>query len=301
MSKANQFFEPLPIEEWEETKNLLHIFMQIIGKIRMELFPKKNHWWHVTLFVTPRGITTRPIPYENGIFEIQMDLIDHKLLIISSNGSTKEFGIDNLSVSEFYKTLLSNLSELGVVVKILDTPYDLPFSKIPFADDTAHRKYDREYVTRFWNILIQVSSVFEEYRGKFIGKSTPVHLYWHHMDLALTRFSGNEAPPFEGGTNADKEAYSHEVISFGFWAGDENVRAPAFYSYTYPEPKRLGEQVLKPEKAFWNTDTGSAMAILMYDDILSSDNPRKEIMNFLESSYSAGVKTAGWDEEKFKL
>jgi len=186
-------------------------------------------------------------------------------------------------------------------VKIEAIPYDIPFSDIPFDKDTNHNSYNKDYVTRFWRILTQVNSVFEDFCGKFIGKSTPVHIYWHHMDLVVTRFSGNEAPPIQGGTNADKEAYSHEVISFGFWAGDENVRAPAFYSYTYPEPKGMVEQTLKPEKAFWNTDTGSAMAILMYDDIRNSDNPKQAIMDFLESAYLAGVKLAGWDTNKLEL
>lgn len=297
---AAEIFPPLPIEEWEDTKNTLHLFFQIVGKIRLTLFPKMNHWWHVTLYLSPRGMTTRPIPYKDIIFEIEFDFIEHKLFISTSRGQSKTFSLEATSVAEFYDKIFSSLHELGVDVNIKATPYDVPFSEQPFESDKKHSAYDKEYVNRYWRILVQVNSVFEEFRAKFIGKSTPVHLYWHHADLAVTRFSGKKAPLMEGGTNADKEAYSHEVISFGFWAGDENVRAPAFYSYTYPEPQGLAEEPLAPEQAIWNTDNG-AMAVLMYDDLRNHGSPRQALLDYLESAYLAGAKRANWDLDEFDL
>lgn len=294
-------FPPLPIEEWEETKNTLHLYLQIIGKIRLKLFPKLNHWWHVTLYLSPRGLTTRPIPYGDLIFEIELDLIDHKLSIRSSDGREKSFPLNNLSVSQFYEKVFSSLSELGIEVKINALPYDVPFSTEPFAADTKHSTYDKAYANRYWRILLQVYSVFQEFRGRFIGKSTPVHLYWHHADLAVTRFSGRRGPERKEGTQADREAYSHEVISFGFWAGDDKVRAPAFYSYTYPEPENLAQEPLSPKEAFWNTEGGNSMAVIMYDDVRKKDEPRKALLDFLESAYQAGAKRANWNIEEFEL
>jgi len=299
-TELDSLFPPLPIEEWEDTKNTLHLFFQIVGKIRLTLFPKMNHWWHVTLYLSPRGMTTRPIPYKGMIFEIAFDFIDHKLAIQTSSGEQKSFSLENLSVSGFYSQLMNNLKELGVEVDIVANPYDVPFSKVPFVSDQDHASYDKKYVNRYWRILVQVNSVFEEFRAKFIGKSSPVHLYWHHADLAVTRFSGKRAPAMEGGTNADKEAYSHEVISFGFWAGDDNVRAPAFYSYTYPEPEGLAEEPLSPNEAFWNTDNG-AMAVLMYDDLRKADSPRQALLDYLESAYIAGAKRANWNIRELNL
>ncbi len=299
---SEELFPPLPIEEWEDTKNTLHLFMQIVGKIRLKSFPKMNHWWHVTLYVAPRGLTTRSIPYDGMIFEIAFDFIDHKLVIVTSQGATRFIPLNGLNVAEFYKSLMSELADLGIDVDIVAEPYDVPFSSEPFATDTTHGTYDEQFVNRYWHILLNVDNVFERFRARFIGKSTPVHLYWHHADLAVTRFSGKEAPyQNENATNADKEAYSHEVISFGFWAGDENVRAPAFYSYTYPEPEGLTTEELLPKEAFWNTDSGSAMAVLMYDDLRKSDSPEDTLLEFLESSYNAGAKKANWDIEALSL
>ena len=284
-------FPPLPIEEWEDTKNTLHLFFQIVGKIRLTLYPKMNHWWHVTLYLSPRGMTTRPIPYNDIVFQIDFDFFDHKLLIQTSTGEVRSFSLEDVSVSDFYSRLLDNLKALGIEVDIKADPYDVPFSNEPFQSDNKHSDYDGNYVNRYWQILTQVNSVFKEFRGKFIGKSTPVHLYWHHADLAVTRFSGKRAPAMDGGTNADKEAYSHEVISFGFWAGDENVRAPAFYSYTYPEPRGLSDEPLLPKEASWNTDNG-AMAVLMYDDLRKYESPKQVLMDYLQSAYLAGARTA---------
>lgn len=297
---AENAFPPLPLEEWKRTKNTLHLYLQIVGKIRLKLFPRLNHWWHVPFYVSTRGLTTRPIPYGFGNFEIEFDFIKHALRISRHDGERRSFTLeDNLTVADFYRKVFENLTALGIETEIKAVPYEAA-SQTPFAEDTTNKFYDREYVERFRRILIGVNDVFEEFRGRFIGKSTPVHLFWHSFDLALTRFSGKRVAPREGAGMVEREAYSHEVISFGFWAGDDNVTAPAFYSYTAPESKNLTAEELKPETAFWNTDKG-AMALLMYDDARVMDNPRKTILEFLESAYQAGAKTAGWDTEKLAL
>lgn len=293
-------FPPLPLESWKQTKNTLHLYLQIVGKIRLKLFPPMNHWWNVPLYISTKGLTTHPIPYGFGNFEIEFDFVEHWLKITTSGGEQKSFALeDGLTVADFYRQTFENLAALGIEAKIRAVPYEAP-SKIPFPEDTENKSYDKEYIERFRRILIGVDDVFEEFRGRFTGKSTPVHLFWHSFDLALTRFSGKPAPVKEEAGMVEREAYSQEVISFGFWAGDDNVPAPAFYSYTAPEPANLTKEKLKPEAALWNTDKG-AMAILMYEDVRNADSPRETILDFLESAYQAGAKRAGWDLEKFKL
>ena len=293
-------FPPLPLSEWKPTKNTLHLYLQIVGKIRLSLFPRQNHWWHVPFYVSPGGLTTRPIPFNFGNFQIDFDLIEHKLKITTSDGERRSFDLQNgLTVAEFYKSVFENLSELGIETKIRAVPYEAP-STTPFAEDTENKSYDKEYIEKFRRVLVTVNDIFEEFRGRFTGKSTPVHLFWHSFDLALTRFSGKPAAVSEDAGKVEREAYSHEVISFGFWAGDDNVPAPAFYSYTAPEPENLTGEKLEPETAMWNTDKG-AMAILMYDDARNTDKPRETILKFLESAYQAGAKRADWDTEKFRL
>lgn len=293
-------FPSLPLEKWKDTKNTLHLYLQIVGKIRLSLFPRLNHWWHVPLYVSTRGLTTRPIPYGYGNFEIEFNFIEHRLKISTSNGLWREFTLYNgLTVAEFHRQLFENLKALGIKAKIKALPYEAP-SEIPFPKDQEHKSYDIKYVEKFRKILIGVNDIFEEFRGRFSGKSTPVHLFWHSFDLALTRFSGKEAEVREGAGMVERQAYSHEVISFGFWAGDENVSGPAFYSYTAPEPKNLTKEKLKPDAAFWNTDKG-AMALLMYDEARKTESPRETVLEFLESAYRAGAKRAGWDLEQFKL
>lgn len=293
-------FPPLPLDEWKATKNTLHLYLQIVGKIRLKLFPRQNHWWHATLYVSPRGLTTRPIPYNFGNFEIEFDFIDHALVISTHDGVRKSFALeDGLTVADFYQKVFETLAALGIETKIWAVPYEAA-SQTPFAEDTENKSYNKDYVERFRRILIGVNDILEEFRGRFTGKSTPVHLFWHSFDLALTRFSGKPAPVREEAGTVEREAYSHEVISFGFWAGDDNVPAPAFYSYTAPEPENLIDEKLKPETATWNTDKG-AMAILMYDDARKASSPRETVLEFLESSYQAGAKRAGWDLEKFEL
>lgn len=293
-------FPPLPLAEWQPAKNTLHLYLQIVGKIRLKLQPRQNHWWHVPFYVSPHGLTTRPIPFDGGNFEIEFDFIEHHLKIRTSGGGEKSFALeDGLAVADFYRQVFESLAALGIEAKIWAVPYETP-SKIPFAEDTENKYYDKKYVEKFHRILVSVNDIFEEFRGRFIGKSTPVHLFWHSFDLALTRFSGKLAPVKESAGTVEREAYSHEVISFGFWTGDDNVLAPAFYSYTAPEPENLTDEKLEPAAALWNIDKG-AMAILMYDDARNSDAPRKAILEFLESAYQAGAKRAGWDTDAFAI
>ncbi len=299
ISKPEAFPE-LALADWKETKNTLHLYLQIVGKIRLLTHPMLNHWWHVPFYVTPFGLTTATIPYGFGSFEIEFDLVKHKLRIRTSKGETKEFELkDGLTVADFYRQVFENLASLGIHVKIKAVPYEAP-TETPFAECTEFSSYDKEYIERFRRILTSVNDVFTEFRGRFIGKSTPVHLFWHSFDLAVTRFSGRKAPENPDAGEVERRAYSHEVISFGFWAGDENVPAPAFYSYTAPEPENLPNKPLKPNSAEWNTDKG-AMAILMYDEVRNSETPREMILAFLESAYLAGAKSADWDIEKFEL
>ncbi len=294
---AQMAFPPLPYLEGKKANDTLHLYLQIVGKIRLALFPKVNHWWHVTLYVSSRGLTTRPIPYGDSNFEIEFDFIDHTLVITTSEGKRKDFSlVDGLSVSKFYKNLFTHLTELGIDVKIKAVPYKT-ISTTPFAEDEEHATYDKEYIGRFFNAFVRINNVFEEFRGRFIGKSTPVQLFWHSFDLAHTRFSGKEAPKREGANRSDREAYSHEVISVGFWCGDQNVQAPAFYSYTAPAPSGLTETPLRPESASWK----NGMAVLMYDDVRVATSPRAVLLDFLESAYLAGATKAGWDIEAFKL
>lgn len=295
MARAATALPPLPLEAWDATKQTLHLYLQIVGKVRMALFPKQNHWWHVPLYVSTRGLTTRPIPYRSSNIEIEFDLLSHRLAIRDGQGDERAFALhDGLAVADFYAQLFTALGELGVDVDIWAVPYDHA-STTPFAEDHEHAAYDAEYVERFRRILTWVNNVFQTFRGGFLGKDTPAHLFWHSFDLAYTRFSGRPAPAMDGAGPVDQEAYSHEVISFGFWAGDDNVPAPAFYAYTHPEPDALADAPLHPDAAFWNTDGGSAMALCMYDDIRMSDTPRQALLDFLESAYRAGATRAEWD------
>lgn len=294
-------FPPLPLNTWRESKNTLHLYAQIVGKIRLKLFPKKNHWWHVSLYVSTRGISTGPIPYGYGSFEIEFDLIDHAMMIITSDGGRQTFPLYNgLSVAEFYARLFHALDALGIDVDIVAKPYEVPGAG-PFATDREHRAYDRDAVNKYWRILVAVDGIMQEFRGRFLGKSTPVHLFWHSFDLALTRFSGRPAPAREGAGNVEREAYSHEVISFGFWAGDDNVPDPAFYGYVVPEPTGLADEPLRPEGARWGVIRGGAEALLMYDDVRRSNDPRGAILEFFQSAYEAAARRAGWDMESFAL
>ncbi len=288
------------VDDWEDTKNTLHLFMQIVGKVRMTLFPKQNHWWHVPLYVSCNGITTRSIPYQDKLVEIAFDFIHHRLVINCSTGATKSFSLQDQSVASFYTNLFANLKEVGIELTINAKPYDVPFSQIPFADDTQHASYDPDAINKYHQIMMFVNSTFEIFHGDYLGKSTPVHLFWHHADLALTRFSGKRAPRLSGGSKADQEAYSHEVISFGFWMGDAVVREPAFYAYAYPEPEKLADIELEIDGATWNTDFGYAMLFYPFENIRSSNDPQGTMLEFLQYAYNIIASASGWDIQDLK-
>lgn len=288
----------------EDRKMTLHLFLQVMGKIRLKMTPRKNHWWYVTEYVDSKGLTTGSVPYNSGLdkFSITLNVIEHKLEVNTSKGEVESFPLhENLTVADFYKDLINIVQKLNIPVSILDVPYDLGIDK-SFQEITEYHHYDKVYTQNLWRILLWVDNVFTEYSGRFYGKTCPVHLYWHSMDLAVTRFSGNEAPAMPDDARlSDKDAYTHECISFGFWAGDENVTEPAFYSYTYPSPEGLDQEILYPSSSEWVLSNGSPMAILKYSSLLAENDPRKALLNFMESAYQAGAKRANWDIEKLKV
>lgn len=293
---ATPYLPDLPLDAWQNTQRTLHLYVQIVGKIRLQLTPRKNHWWYITLYVSPKGLTTYAIPYKNETFEITFNFVRRQLEVISSRGHEASIPLqDGLSVAEFYRQLKGILQQWSIQVSIVAEPFDLPIKK-PFDQITELASYQPEYVERFWRILLWTDSVFKEFSGRFYGKTCPVHLYWHHMDLTVTRFSGRPGPALDPKMRlSDKDAYSHEVISFGFWAGDENTPEPAFYSYTYPSPEGLDQQPIQPATARWVDNNGGPMALLTYDNLRQEADPREALLAFLESTYQAGAQLAGWD------
>ena len=247
--------------------------------------------------VSARGVTTGPMPCAPGLVEIELDLVAHRALVRTSEGATRDFALhDGLSVAAFHERLFAALAAVGVHCVIQPTPFDLP-DATPFPDDEEHRSYDADAVGRWWAVLRSAADALGEFSGRFVGKTSPVQLFWHSLDLAVTRFSGRRAPPIEGADPVTAEAYSHEVVSFGFWAGDHRIPAPAFYSYTAPEPPTLTEQPLAPPAAAWRAGPTGSLALLMYDDLRAAPQPRATLLEFLESAYVAGATTAGWDVE----
>lgn len=291
----------LPLEAWEESKITLHYYLQVVGKLQFVLNPKQNHWWHITLRIDPEGISSQPIPAGDRTLRILFNFLDHRLEIHCSNGTNQSFPLRNgLSVGEFYHQLMEKLKELGVTVSFYDRPFDMPLNK-PFSQITEHATYQPEWVQRFWQGLLWTDLVFKEFSGRFTGKTSPSQLYWHHMDLALTRFSGRQAPPMpEDARQSDKEAYSHEVVSFGFWAGDDQVREPMFYSYTFPAPEGLDKEPLKPKEAGWQESNGSPMALLSYQVLQQAEKPAEILLDFMESAYQAGAKRAEWPVQELE-
>jgi hypothetical protein len=282
----------LPYEEWKDTYETLHMWTQIVGKIRLGLSPMVNHWWQVTLYVTPRGLTTSPIPYGNRTFEILFDFIEHNLTVHTSDGKISHIGLYPRSVADFYQELMSVLRSLGIEVKINTTPQEVA-DPIALDIDTIHASYDKEYANRVWRILVQTDSVFKEFRGRFLGKCSPVHFFWGSFDLAVTRFSGRRAPERPGADYMTREAYSHECISAGFWPGGGSVLAPAYYSYTAPEPPGFSKAPFPLHTAYY--DPKMKEFFLMYDDARNSVAPRETLLDFLQRTYEAGASLGDWD------
>jgi hypothetical protein len=284
---------PLPYPDWEPTKETLHLWVQIVGKVKMASSPPKNHWWHVPLYVDVRGLTTRVLHSADGTpFEIRFDFVEHRLVVETAAAIHAFELVDGLSVADFDAKLHEALGKLDV--KILEKPFGVPMTT-PFPEDREHATYDPDPVERFWHVLDWSADVLDEFSGWFCGKQSPVHLFWHSFDLALTRFGTERAPAMPDADPVTREAYTHEVISFGFWAGDRNLREPSYYSYTAPEPKGLRDKPLAPPEAHWVDQGTGSLAILPYETVRTAADPRQTLIDFLESAYEAGAETAGWD------
>ena len=293
-SVARAEWPALPLEAWKDTYATLHMWTQIAGHVRMALSPKVNHFWSVTFYVTPRGLSTSAIPYENGIFEIVFDFIEHKLLISTSRSETERIALRPQTVADFYDELMSKLRTLGIEAHFHGAPDEVP-NPIPFAKDRTHASYNPEYANRFWRILVSVDKVFQEFRARFIGKCSPVHFFWGSFDLAVTRFSGRRAPEKSGADLITREAYSHEVSSAGFWPGSGEIKEAAFYSYTVPEPAEFADARVKPAAAFY--DPRLREFLLMYDEVRAGASPEAMLMEFLQTTYEAGANLGNWDRE----
>ncbi len=287
----------LPLEAWTETYATLHMWTQVVGKVRLAQSPWVNHSWHVTLYVTARGLTTSPIPYGMRTFQVDFDFFNHQLTVQSSDGDAGGFALEPYSVATFYARLMKELGKLGLHVNIDRTPNEVA-NPVRFDQDETHRAYDREYANRFWRVLVQADRVFKQFRARFIGKCSPVHFFWGAPDLAVTRFSGRTAPEHPGGIPnlpdlVTREAYSHEVSSCGFWPGGGPISYAAFYSYAYPEPAGFSEAPVKPDEAFYSTDLREF--ILAYDVVRQSESPDDTLLDFLQTTYEAAANLAKWD------
>jgi len=287
---------PLPLNEWQKTYRTLHMWAQIVGKVRMTLSPPLNHWWHVALYVNSRGLTTGPIPYAPGVFEIQFDFQKHKLHISTSEGPGPSRPLRDESVASFHSGIFEALTSLGIAVRINLKPQEVP-DAVPFDRDYANCSYDPEYANRLWRILVSSAKVLQRFRAQFLGKCSPVHFFWGSFDLACTRFSGRPAPARKGAISGP--AYSHEVSSAGFWPGGGGVDGPAFYSYTVPQPPGMETQPVRPNGASWNTQLSEF--ILMYDDVRLAESPEETVFEFLESTYDAGARLAQWDRARLEI
>jgi Family of unknown function (DUF5996) len=296
-----ELFPSMPLAEWRDTKETLHRFCQVVGKIRLASSPRRNHWWNVPFHLTARGITSRPMGQVDGnpIFTVDFDFVDHQLRVQTLDGRAVSFPLHGQSVASFHDSTLQALATLDIKGSIaIPRPYDLPDADRPFADDTEHASYDPAWVTRYWQVLSQLNLVLEEFAARFAGKVSPVHHFWHTFDIAHTRFSDRRVDQPSTVDPVTREAYSREVISFGFWFGDDNFPEPAFYSYTAPEPDGLAAEPLRPEAARWVPRDGSHLAVLRYDDVRAGAHPRASVLDFYEGAYQAGARRAGWDVER---
>ena len=282
----------LPFAAWSDTYATLHMWTQIVGKIRLALAPHVNHWWEAALYVTVRGPTTSPIPYGDGAFEIAFDFIDHRLVIDTSDGRRQTIALTPQPVADFYRQVMGALRELRIDVHIWPMPVEVP-SPIRFDQDRQHASYDAAYAYRWWRILLQVDAALKEFRARFLGKSSPVHFWWGSFDLAVTRFSGRRAPARENLDAITREAYSHEAISAGFWPGGGALADAAFYAYAAPEPPGFKTARVRPATAFYGADFNEF--IVKYDDVRTAASPHDALLEFLQSTYEAGATFANWN------
>jgi hypothetical protein len=282
----------LPLNSWNDTYATLRLWTQIVGKVRLRLTPVVNHWWNVPLYVTARGLTTSRVPYGKRGFELCFDFIGHQLVLETSDGILRALPLEPRSVAEFYQEFMELLRSAEIEVKVWRIPVEIP-DPIAFDKDRLHASYDRAAVEKFWRILLSVDTVLNQFRARFIGKSSPVHFFWGSFDLAVTRFSGRRAPERPGIDAMTREAYSHEVSSVGFWPGGGNVQGAAFYSYAAPEPQGFKNEPVRPDAAFYDGQLGEFL--LMYDDVRNAESPTDSLLEFCQSTYSAAATLANWD------
>jgi hypothetical protein len=292
-----ELWPALPYEAWRDTCQTLHMWTQIVGKVRMELSPFLNHWWHVTLYVTPRGLTTSAIPFHGGTFEVAFDFLEHNLFMRTSEGTTKVLPLIPRSVASFYRQFIDCLHALGIQVTINTLPSEVQ-NPIRCDVDEAHTSYDPLYAQRFWRILTQTATVMERYRSPFVGKSSPVHFFWGSFDLAVTLFSGRRAPERPGADRMTREAMSHEEISCGFWPGNDGFPTPVFYAYTSPEPPGLSTATIRPQEVFYSGELGEFL--LLYEDVRNAPSPEQALLAFFQSTYEAGATLGKWDRESLE-
>jgi hypothetical protein len=295
---GSEAWPALPLQGWKETYHNLHMWTQIVGKVRLELTPNTNHWWNVPLYVSARGLTTSPIPYGNFVFEVQFDFIDHKLLIDRSDGARMTLDLVPRTVAEFYTEFMSALRSLGIDVEIYAKPVEVA-DPISFTQDHLYRAYDPDAAHRFWRILVSCDAVFKQFRARFLGKNSPVQFFWGSFDLAVTRFSGRRAPERPGADAITREAYSHEVISAGWWPGGAGVDGPAFYCYAAPAPAGLESQSVRPQAAFYHPELNEF--ILMYDEVRSAEFPDQMLLDFLQSTYDAAATLGHWNRDELEM
>lgn len=294
---AEAVWPELPLAVWRETYATLHMWTQIIGKIRLAQAPLINHWWQVPLYVTSRGLTTSPIPYGQRSFQIDFDFIDHRLVIVTAGGGMETVPLRPMAVADFHRTVMERLRSLGLEVRIWTMPVEIG-NPIRFEADRQHAAYDAEAAHRFWRILVQVDRVFTAFRARFTGKVSPVHFFWGSFDMAVTRFSGRAAPSKPEADLITREAYSHECSSLGFWPGGDGVEYPAFYSYAYPEPDGFAGQSVGPAEARY--DQGLGQFILPYDAVRGAASPDDVLLEFAQMTYEAAANLAGWDREQLE-
>jgi hypothetical protein len=298
MDEGNvQRLPALPLAEWQDTRDTLHLYTQVVGKVRLANEPLANHWWNVPLYLTARGLTTSPMPHRSGpSFQIDFDLVEHRLDVVTVDGPRRSLALEPRPVADFYATVMTMLDELGVATAIWPMPVEIP-DAIPFPDDRTHASYDADAVHRFWLALIQIERILKQFRGRFVGKASPIHVFWGALDLAYTRFSGRGAPLHPGGApncgpHVMWEAYSHEVSSCGFWPGPGGEEG-AFYAYAYPEPPGYRDQAVEPDGARW--DDALSEFVLPYELVRNAADPEAALLAFVQSTYEAATSTADWD------
>jgi hypothetical protein len=293
MAVDSAVWPSLPLAEWQETRDTVHMWTQIVGKTRLALAPRENHWWHVTLYVSARGLVTSPIPYGSRTFDVAFDFIDHRIVVNTSDGATRSLALRPQAVADFYREYMTTLEALGITVKIWPVPVEVD-APIPFLQDRRHASYNAEHAQRFFRMLLHANRALTRFKGRFLGKTSPVHFFWGAFDLALTRFSGRRAPePKADESRLMREAMSHEEISFGFWPGSGTVAEPAFYAYARPEPSALPAMSVRPTSAYYSREL--ANFILPYESIRSLPSPDEVLLEFFQSVYDSAANLARWD------